>query len=360
MPFRLFDRYVIGIFIRYLIFSMLAAAIIFIVVDLIEHLDKFIDKDVAFEVIVRYYGYFLPYILYLVLPVAILLATLFTIGGLSRTHELAAMKASGISLNRVLAHLLFLGILLSGWNFIFGETVVPYTNKVNKDIYRYEVKGTNRDKAGRRGNIYLRNRANELVHIRHFDPSKQTVFDLDWQQYDGQEMQQRLIARKALWRDSTWVIESGRQWFFSSDSIVQQAFTDRTFENLGFHPSDLVKVQTDPEEMDYWQLQMFVNRLREMGGDPVKWSVELASKASAPWTCAIVILLGVPIAAHYRRSGVTLSFGIGLFISFVFFAFQQVGRILGFNGTLEPQIAAWAGNAIFLIIGMILYLKVEK
>ncbi len=360
MPFKLFDRYIIGIFIRQLLFSLIAAAVIFIIVDLIEHLDRFIDKNVGFWVIFRYYGYFLPYILYLVLPVAILLATLFTIGGLSRTHELTAMKASGINLHRILFHLLFIGILLSGWNFIFGETVVPYSNKMNKDIYRYHVKGIKSDKAGRRGDIYLRNQPDEHVHIKYYDAEKETVFNLDWQHYDKEIMKQRIVARKALWRDSSWVIDIGSRWTFYPDSSVRRQFTDMTFSDLGFGPSDLIKVQTDPEEMGYWQLDNFVTRLRDMGGDPQRWSVELAFKTSMPWTCAIVILLGVPIAAHYRRSGVSLSFGIGLFISVVYFGLQQIGKVLGFNGALEPHYAAWAGNLLFLLVGIFLYWKVEK
>jgi lipopolysaccharide export system permease protein len=97
-----------------------------------------------------------------------------------------------------------------------------------------------------------------------------------------------------------------------------------------------------------------------MGGDPMKWSVELAFKTSMPWTCAIVVLLGIPIAAHYRRSGVTLAFGIGLLISFIYFALQQFGKVMGFNGILTPQMAAWIGNFVFIIVGVLLFWKVEK
>lgn len=360
LPFKLFDRYVLAIFIRQLIFALLAAVLIFIIVDLVEHLDSFIDKDVPYPIVLQYYGYYLPYILYLVLPVAVLLSVLFTFGGLSRTHELTAMKASGIGLHRILLHLFLFGILLSGWNFIFGETVVPYTNKQNKDIYRYHVTGVSSNRVSRQGDIYLRNRPGHLLHIKYFDPEHNLIYNLDWQRFSGEIMQERLIARKGSWNDTSWVLEKGKEWFFFGDSTGVDQFTKRSFTDLGFVPPDLMKVQTNPEEMDYWQLGGFVKRLRQMGGDPQKWMVELAFKTSMPWTCAIVILLGVPIAAHYRRSGISLSFGIGLFISFIYFALQQVGRILGFNGVLHPMAAAWLGNVVFIFFGMILYWRVEK
>lgn len=359
-PLRLFDRYVIGIFIRQLIFSLMAAVVIFIIVDLVENLDKFIDRRVSYEIAFQYYGYYLPYIIYLVLPVAVLLSALFTVGGLSRTHELTAMKASGIGLHRIFLHLLGLAILLSAWNFIFGETVVPYTNKQYKDIYRYQVKGVPPDRVARRGDIYLRNQPGQLVHIKHFDQTKGMIYNLDWQSFNGEIMRERLLARKATWQDSDWVLENGKQWFFYPDSAHLRQFQVQPFYDLGFTPSDLIKVQTDPEEMGYWELDQFVTRLRSMGGDPQKWAVELAFKISMPWTCAIVVLLGVPIAAHYRRSGVSLSFGIGLFISFVYFALQQIGRVLGFNGSLHPFMAAWMGNIVFLLVGAFLFWRVRK
>jgi len=360
-PFKLFDRYVLNIFIKQLIFSMLAATAIFIVVDLVENVDSFIDKSVPVLVLVKYYCYFLPYIFYLVLPVGILLSSLFTLGGLSKTHELTAMKASGISLHRVMLHLLFFGILFSGFNFIFGETIVPVTNKRNKDIYRYYVKGVNPDQAGRQGNIYLRNNPGELVHVKYFDPTKDTAFELDWQKFNNEVMTHRIIASKATWRDSAWVAEKGKEWFFKGDSIRFKTIDQpRIFSNLGFVPSDLIKVQTAPEEMGYFQLKRFVERLQRMGGDPLRWEVELAFKLSMPWTCAIVILIGVPIAAHHRRSGVTLAFGIGLLISFLYFALQRVGQVMGFNGLMDPRISSWIGNAVFIVVGIIMYARVEK
>jgi lipopolysaccharide export system permease protein len=359
-PFRLFDRYVAGIFLKRMFFSLTAAIVIFVVVDLVQRLDRFIDKDVGVMLIVSHYGYMVPYIIYLVLPVAVLLSTLFTLGGLSQSHELTAMKASGIGVHRILYHLLFFGILLSGWNFVFGETIVPYTTKQSKDIYRTHVKGISPDKASHSGNIYLRNNLGELVHVKHYDAKKETVFNLDWQQYEGETMRRRLLAQKAVWRDSAWAISAAEQWFFQPDTTIFVRIFNESFRDLGFYPSDLVKVQTDPEEMGYWQLDRFVGRLEEMGGDPVRWSVELAFKTAMPWTCAIVVLLGVPIAAHYRRSGVTLSFGIGLFISFVFFGFQQIGKVAGYNGVLTPHLAAWVGNVVFILLGLFLYWKVEK
>jgi lipopolysaccharide export system permease protein len=361
LPFRLFDRYLLKTFVRFLLFALLAASAIFVVVDLIEHLDSFIDKKVPYLIVVWYYVLYLPYIVYLVLPMATLLSALFTVGNLSRTHELTAAKASGVGLYRILFHLLLVGVLLSAGNFFFGETLVPYTNRENQDLYHRRV-SANPVQQGAPGRIYLRNHPGEMVRIDSYDDKTGTAHNLDYESYEGQTLVRRLNAREACWKDTAWVVNSGQLWRFHPDSTVSQTVHDQIFSDLGFTPADLVikEVRTEPEAMGYWQLRRYVATLQIVGANTLRWNVDLAFKEAMPITCAIVILLGVPIAAHYRRSGIVLSIGMGMLISFIYFAFQQIGRVIAYNGSLSPLVAAWLGNAVFILVGGFLYLRVKK
>ncbi|RJP79236.1 MAG: LPS export ABC transporter permease LptG [Candidatus Zixiibacteriota bacterium] len=359
LPLRLFDRYYLVLFLRLLVFSLLATIAIFLVVDLIEHLDTFIDKQAPYRLVLLYYSYYLPYIVYLVLPVAVLLSALFTVGGLSRTNELTAAKASGIGLYRILWHLLAVGLLLSAVNFIFGETIVPETTRRQKDLYRYDITGGSPDRPGAQGKIYLRTREGEMVRLERFDFRLSTAQNLDWEQFDGKALVQRLEAPQATWRDSLWYVPAGRVYHFEPQGVRLETVMNRAFD-LGFRPSDLMKEQINPETMGYWTLREYVDRLQITGGDPLRWRVDLAFKTAMPFTCAIVVLLGVPIAARYRRSGIVFSIGIGLMVSFIFFAFQQIGRVMGYNGTLPPHLAAWIGNGVFILFGLLLYAKARK
>ncbi|MBL0061448.1 MAG: LptF/LptG family permease [bacterium] len=92
----LLDRYIVSAFARSFFFAMLAAAVIFVTIDLVEHLDKFVDAGVGFDLVGRYYLLYLPFIVYLTIPVGVLLATLFTIGGFVYRNELTAMQACGV------------------------------------------------------------------------------------------------------------------------------------------------------------------------------------------------------------------------------------------------------------------------
>ena len=131
---RKISQYVLKEFLSFLGYCILAFAVIFVLINLVENADRFIDKDIGIRLILLYYVFYLPYIIVLTLPVAMLLATMFSLSRLNQDNEITAMKASGISLYRILMPLyilsLFLGIVMIG----FAEIVVPRTNLYREDI----------------------------------------------------------------------------------------------------------------------------------------------------------------------------------------------------------------------------------
>jgi len=122
---RLLDRYVLRRFFQFFVFALLASVVIFVTVDSTEHLDKFIDAKVPYRFVLYYYYLYLPYIIYLTVPVSVLLATLFAVGGLVYRNELTAMQSAGYSLWRILCLLMLVALPLSGATLVFGESVVP-------------------------------------------------------------------------------------------------------------------------------------------------------------------------------------------------------------------------------------------
>ena len=85
---RILSRYMLRQFFSLFIFCLLSVIFIFLIVDLIENLDQFLDRNVPWKIILQYYLYFIPYIVVLTMPVATLLATVFSIGGMARTKWL--------------------------------------------------------------------------------------------------------------------------------------------------------------------------------------------------------------------------------------------------------------------------------
>ncbi|RME61935.1 MAG: LptF/LptG family permease, partial [Alphaproteobacteria bacterium] len=140
----------------------------FIVVDLIGYLDKFLDRDVSKILIIKYYAYYLPYIVVLSLPVAMLLASLFSVGQMTRYNEIVAQLAAGISLFRILLPIFGLGLFISVVTLYVGERIVPFTNQHKLDIYNTYIDKSRPHAAKRNKDIYMQVARNQWLNIGYY------------------------------------------------------------------------------------------------------------------------------------------------------------------------------------------------
>ncbi|MFZ5433254.1 MAG: LPS export ABC transporter permease LptG [Calditrichota bacterium] len=357
---KLLDRYILQRFFAYLIFALLASVVIFITVDSTEHLDKFIDAKVPYHLVLKYYYLYLPYIVYLTLPVSVLLATLFTIGGFVYRNELTAMQSAGYSLWRILNMLLIIAIPLSAATLVFGESIVPAANNERKILYLEQVKKQRNPASSRKGRLYIQVGPNEYLKMEGYDPENRIGERISLHMLNDGRLKRRVTADRMTYMNDAWILENVHQFDFSksemavteSDTIIRGDFT--------ITPDDLKRVNIAPEEMNYLELRDMVTRLKASGVRAGKWVVDLAFKISQPFATVIIVLFGVPFAAFRRRGGLVFGFGLSLLVCFIYFGFMQVGKILGYNGTIEPIVAAWMGNIVFGVLGMTLVVRVPK
>ncbi len=353
------DRYVSSRFFTFFFLSILIALVIYLVVDPIENLDKFLDKGVPTKDIFKYYVLYIPYIMYLTYPVAMLLATLISIGGLNSSRELLAMTASGIPLHRHLLNLGFIGLVMSILAFYWGETLVPYTNKERMAIWREQVKKKVDWRLLDQGQVYLQVSKTEILHLNLYQPRHQLGHGMDLFVFENNRIKERFSAKTLSW--------NGKQWI--ANAVMRREFTDhgeyidrlqRLEMNFKLVPDDFIELQVEPEEMGYEELKRFVERIRITGGSIEKWQVDLHSKIAMPFAGVIIILFGLPISSTFRRSGMVLGFGMSVAVAFIYFGLLQVGKVLGYKEILDPFLAAWLGNIVFLAIGSILYVRAPK
>ena len=357
---KILDRYILGKFFNFLLFATVASIVIFVTVDLIENLDKFIDASLGFEVIFRYYYLFLPFIIYLTLPVSVLLATLFTVGGLVTRNEMTAMQSAGYSLWRILGLLMVMAIPLSAAILVFGETVVPAANHEKKEIYRTQIRKSSSPASSKQGRLYIQVGRNEFLRMESYDPESKTASLVSFQTFKDNRIVSRMDALQLHFQGDGWMLRKVYTREFNDSTAVGAKKDSLLRKDLGFAPQDLERVYVEPEELNYFDLASLVERLKSSGIRAEKWMVDLAFKIASPFATVIIVLFGVPFAAFRRRGGLVLGFGLSLLVCFVFFGSTQVFKVLGYNETVNPYIAAWASNVIFGILGLIFVMRVPK
>ncbi len=344
---KILDKYILKNFFGTLLFALIAFSAIFIIIDLIGFMDKFIDQKVGMPIIIQYYLFYLPYIIILTLPVATLLASLFSVGQLARYNEIIAMRSSGLSSHQILAPLFIAGLLISLIAIYSGERFVPIANQKKKDVYENYVK-KNKSKTRRKTkNIQLQVDKNRWLTVSFFDIQKNTAYQVSLEEYQNSTLIERIDAASMTWEEKKWIFNQAYWRQFNGMEEKVEHFESKRLTNLNFKPEDIAKVQKKAEEMSFWELKNFIKEIRRTGGNPDRWLVELYLKIAFPFSNLIIILFGAPLASKKTRSGTAISFGVSLFICFLYFGLIKVGQGLGHNGTLPPLLAAWLGNIVF-------------
>lgn len=359
---QILSTYIIKRFLTVLIYTTMAFIIIFIVVDLIERLDKFLSYDTAWTNLILYYVYYIPFIIILTLPINMLLSTLFSIGIMAQYNEIIACKSAGISLYKIVFPILILGFIISVASGVAGETIVPHTNKLRLDVWRYNIRQEKKNLLNKRNRLALQDGKSRQMFLGFYDSAKKkgTQVNLVWINQKG--ITKRLDAKSMHWNDekSGWILLDVVERTFT-DSSEKVTYIDSVwYTDTKIYPDDLVELETKPEEMNYAELGRFVNRMTAIGADARIWLVDLYMKISYPFANFIIVLFGAPLASRKRRSGPAIGFAIALAVSFIYFLFLRTGQVLGHKGDLNPWIAAWIGNVVFGIGGIIAMIKVRK
>lgn len=356
------DRYIIRKFLIVLFFNILAFIVIFIVVDLIENLDKFLSYQASFGNVFLYYLYYVPYIIILTLPIAMLLSSLFSLGSMAQYNEIIAMKSAGVSLYRILFPVFVLALLISIVSGLGGETAVPIANEARLDIFRYQIKKETRNIRSTRNQLAIQDGKNRQIYIQFYDTAKKRAHNVNIIRTEGGRIVERWDSRYMKWNENKkqWVLINVTRRILSDTSETVTHSDTLVHQPSQVTPSDLIDLEIQPEEMNYAELDRFVDKMIALGADARRWLVDLYMKISYPFANLIIVMFGAPLAARKRRSGPALGFAIALLISFIYFLFLRTGQVLGHKGDISPWLAAWIGNIVFGVGAIFTLIKAKK
>ena len=363
MLYRL-DRYLLKQFFSILGLCILGFVSIFLVVDLIENLDRFVDNGVPGRIILNYYLYTIPWFISIALPMSMLISTVFGVGMLVKRNEWTAMKSSGISLYRLSAPLLFTGLLISSLSFILDNQLVSWGNEKRYTIDRDYVKKKSRHKIKKTlKNIFIQK--NKTIHIgmEKYNIKDMSGNVLTWVDLGPDIIKQRIDAEKITY------LNDSRKWKISNYSIrnfkdgveTKVFFSEKdTIINLSFTPEDINKQARSPDELDYYELTSRISELKNNGVKTVRWEVTRYLKVSFALTNFIVVLCGIPLVVFREKNSLSFGIGMSVFVIFGYYAFIKFGQSMGFKGQLTPIVSAWLGNIVFFIGGAILLIRARK
>ena len=359
---KILDRYLVKQFLQSIFFGLLAFTLLFVVIDLMENLGDFLDQDVPTRLIIQYYIVFIPEMIRLMTPVAVLLASLFTAGKMANTNELTAIKISGVSLYRFMAPFIITSLLISIFSIYFGGYIVPLANKQKIFIEQNSMK---KGIVYFGNNIFFQDSSTRIVTINYYDVSQGQANQVSIQEFNPND-KTKLVSRTDSFRmkydpaKKSWFVYDGITRTFTDSTETIEKFAVKEFKDLNFKPDDVIQKQRKPEEMTLTDLKNYAHEQLRTGNDPTSTQIEYQSRIAFAFASVIVVLFGLPISANRRRGGLAIQFGINLLITFIYLVFMKVSQAFGKSGVLNPLITAWLANFIFLLAAIYNIKRAQK
>jgi LPS export ABC transporter permease LptG/LPS export ABC transporter permease LptF len=357
----LVDTYLLQRFFYYFFVLLASFLLIFDAFTLFDLLSDISKNHIPVMMVLNYFRYLVPFMLYTLAPLAALVATLVTLAVLAKNNEVIAFKASAISLYRLIFPLTLAGCLVSAGMFLLSETYLPYANQ-RQDALRNMIKNRPAQTYFQPTHQWIFGENEKIYNYELFDPARQLFGGLNVLELDPATFQirRRIVAARARWESAehTWVLTSGWVRDFEDGRVVRYApFQATSLTELNEPPSYFSREVRQSDQMDWRQLAKYIASLKQAGFDASRLSVQWHEKFAYPLIAAIIVCLGAPFAFLVGTRGAIGGLALAVGVGIVYRATAALLEAMGTAGLLPPLLAGWAPDAVFSFLAVYFFLK---
>jgi LPS export ABC transporter permease LptF/LPS export ABC transporter permease LptG len=358
---RLMDLYILRRFFLYFALLMGTFVFLFETFTFFELLDDIARHRVPFLIVVNYFRYLAPYLMYQLAPLGALVAVLVTLGIMSKNNEIVAIKASGISLYRLAVPLLLAGAALAATMVVLDDTYLPYANQ-RQDALRNLIKGRP-PQTYTRPQRWIFGEDNKIYNYDVFDPAQNLFGGLSVLEIDPGtfQLRRRVFASRARWSHSqkVWVLEGGWVRDFSDGSIVRYEPLPpvTSLPELTEPPGYFNREVRQAFQMSWRELSAYIDGLHHAGFDVAALTVQWQKKIAYPLMAPVSMLLAIPFAFLVGTRGALGGVALGVAIGITYWAMAALLEAMGGVGQLPPLLAGWSPDIVFFFLGLYFFFK---
>jgi LPS export ABC transporter permease LptG len=365
---RILDEYVVREFLKMFFLVLAAFVVLMLVFTFFDLVGDILRNHIAMATVGDYLINLTPSMLYQIAPLAVLIAVLVTFGVLNRNSELIAMKATGISIYRLVVPVVSIAAILSVALFLFDEYYLPQANR-RQEALRNIIKGRPPQTVLHPEEkwIFGEPHAGEparIFYYQFFDRDQSEFANLSIFEFDPSTfaLSRRIFAARVSWDSDShsWRFENGWQRDFQGASIIPggyREFKETTFSEIHEDPGYFTKEAKQAQEMNFGQLQHYIGDLRQSGIDTMRLRVALWHKLAYPLVAIVMAVLAIPFALSMGRRGSLTGIAVAIFVALTYFVVDGTFGAMGNVNYLPAALAAWSPDILFGITGGYLLLK---
>jgi LPS export ABC transporter permease LptG/LPS export ABC transporter permease LptF len=358
--FRILDEYVVREFLNMFFLVLAGFVLLMLVFTFFELVGDILRNHIPLTTVGEYLLNLTPSMLYRIAPLAVLIAVLVTFGVLNRNSEIVAMKATGISLYRLVVPIVAISAVLAVALFMFDQYYLPQANR-KQEALRSTIKG-------RPPQTFLHpeqkwifgeprsGEASRIFYYQFFDPNNNEFANLSVFEFDQSTfaISRRIFASRVFWDAdaSSWVFQNG--WvrdFIGATETKYQAFKFASFPEIHEEPGYFTKESLQSQEMNFGQLDRYIRDLRQSGFDTMRLRVALWQKLAYPLIAVVMAVLAIPFALSMGRRGSLSGIAVAIAVALTYWVVDGLFGAMGNVNYLPAALAAWSPDVLFGLTG---------
>ncbi len=344
---RIYSRYLLKEMLTLFLLSLLTLLSIYFLVDFFAKVDNALENNAGFLALFMFLINQMPFVLGKFIPLALLLATMLSLGGLAQNNEIVAFQAGGLSLYRLALPLVGAGLVLAGVTFYINNNLVPITSMRADHLKTVAIKGDKEKNLYNLKSLWYSDK-DVIYFFEDLDPVNETIAKaLIYRFAEDRRLRQRLDIEGLSFHSAD------RQWFGKSVRVRDFRFNDGFTDVVKFQQrenmelvipatfKDFLVPRKEPDRMTLTELKSYISKAKNAGFSHIEYSVEIFNRMFYPFSCPLMILLAIPFSVGTRRhGGAAQGIAVSLFLGFSFWVVLSLSLALGQGRLLGPFTAA--------------------
>ncbi|WP_027722836.1 LptF/LptG family permease [Maridesulfovibrio zosterae] len=324
---------------------------IYLLSDLFDRLDDFIEAGLGFGTILRYFIVKMPLIFSQILPAVFLISMIIQLCVMARSKEMLALRTGGLSLAWFLRFFVIYAIIWSLGQLLFSQVIGVYGEQEAFRIWKEDVRKSQLDKRVLH-NIWLKE-GNFVVEAKEVMPFANKAKGITVYEFaDDNSGIERVITSDSAEVSSKygWKLENAVE--LSPNRFASRKHPIFTMPiNLDLEVFKVVDPGIDPAQLPMWQLDKVIKQLDKSGSNVDRLVTAWHSKWAYAFSLLSMALVSLALVTFSEN--IYLNIGLGLALTFAYYALFMVGASAGDSGLLPPVIAAWFGNIVINTLALV-------
>lgn len=345
------DRYLATSWLRMFVLCEGCFLAVYLLVDYIERFRRFARLGASAPAVFKFFLFKVPEMIGQTTHFAVLMATILTLGLLSRTGEITALRSSGVGILRISAPLLFSGLVISGLMMINTEFIVPASYQQMDHVEKVLIEKKSVNSFFKQNNIWFRSNK-YILHAKLFDPSTLELKGVVvWELTPLMEPARRFDAKYAVKSSQGWRLVAVTSRAFTNVMNFQKS--ESLDLPLALNVDDLRLLGPNSDNLSFRELRSYAQSIQQGGYNASRYLTLMHAKLSSPFGVFVMVVLGIPFAiSSARTNGLAMEVAVSVCLGFAFFLVNSLLCASGRSGILHPIVATWGGNFLFLISGI--------